>query len=303
MKKLIVLPMLLIGILLCVTIVSAITLPSTNDVYLGVNKTYPIVLVPLDNNVWNMDLWVSANNTWSIFNFTWTGSVYNLSLIFTELGNYPFVVNSTNVSGSITGNFLVRNEYNVTFRFFKDKSSTLFSSNKYTNEMAFVTAELVGINAFAQNHYDPYLEPFLSQIKDTRYQKPVWYGEYVNGVATLHLYEQGEYAIRIMDGVIRFNGEYSVPNITKSYGTNVFVGTYDLTNSTSYNVLLTEKDLRPFKWLFNWIFIIGIVIAIVVSIFLFFVIPDKPLLSIIFGVGFISMLILLRIGLFFWGVG
>lgn len=287
--------------LFLVSTASAITL-SSNDVYLSANKTYPILLVPNDNNVWDMKMWISEGGNWTSFDFYWTGSVYNLSLIFTELGNYPFVVNSTNVTGSIVGNFLVREEYNVTFRFFKEKASTIFSSNKYTNEMAFVTAELVGTRTMFTNNYNSALEPFISPLSDSRYQKPVWYDRYSNGVATLTLYEQGEYAIRIIDGDISFEGEYSVPNITKSYGTNVYVGKYILTNSSSYNVLLTEKDLKPFTWLFNWIFIIGIGCAIIISIFLFFVIPEKPSLSIIFGVGFITMLILLRIGAwFFWG--
>jgi hypothetical protein len=285
--------------LFLVSTASAITL-SSNDVYLSANKTYPILLIPNDNNVWDMKLWISEGGNWTSFDFAWTGSYYNMSLIFTELGDYPFVVNSTNVTGSITGNFLVRTEYNVTFRFYKDKEATIFSSNKYINEMAYVTAELVGTNKFAINNYDPYLETFLPQNKNPIYQKPVWYARYSNGVATLRLYEQGEYAIRIIDGEISFEGEYSIPNITDSYGTNIYVGKYILTNSTSHTALLTEKDLNPWKFLFNWLFIIGIGLVVIISIFLFFVIPEKPFLSFTFGVGFISMLILLRIGLWFW---
>jgi len=297
MKKLM---MLLLCIFSLIASVSAITLPSQSDIYLGVNKTYPIILIPLDNNVWNIDLWVLVNGTWNSFVFNWSGSEYRLYILFNEIGNYPFVINSTQVTGEIRGNFLVRNVYNVTFRFYKDKASTIFSSNRYINEMSFVTAELTGDKTFFSNNYDTSLEPFVAQLSDSRYQKPVWFAKYSNGVATLNLYEKGEYAIRLIDGDIRFVGEYSVPNITRSYGTNVYIGKYTFTNSSTHDILLTAKDLNPYRWLFNWIFIILVGGAIVVSMFLFFVIPDKPSLSVIFGSGFIFMITLLRVIIFIW---
>jgi hypothetical protein len=279
---------------------SAITLPSPNDIYLGVNKTYPIILTPLDNNIWNIDLWILVNGSWNTFNFNWTGSAYRLYLLFNDIGDYPFVINSTQVSGQIAGNFLVREDYSVIFRFYKDKEATIFSSNKYINEMSFVTAELTGDKTFFTNNYDTSLEPFIAQLSDSRYKKPVWFAKYSNGVATLNLFEKGEYAIRLIDGDILFTGEYSVPNVTKSYGTNVYIGKYTFTNSTSYSLLLTDKDLNPFRWLANWIYIILIGIAFIGSVFLFFVIPDRPSLSFMFGIGFISMLTLGRLVIWIW---
>jgi hypothetical protein len=284
--------------------VSAFVTTDNNNLYIDLNRTYPLVLIPLDENVWNITLWVYEESNWSDFNFTWTGSQYELSLLFTEVGDYPFVVNSTEVIGEIAGIFFVREPYNVTFKFYKDKASTIFSSNEYINNFAYLTAELTGEKNLFKNNYDPYLEPFIVQISDDRFLKPVFHSQYTNGKATLKLYEQREYAIRLIDGEISFSGIYSVPNITKSYGTNVYVGKYTFTNSTSnsYNLILTEKDLTPFKWLFNIVYIILIIGIFVTSIFLFFIVPEKPALSVIFGLGFIGSLTLIRIILWiYWG--
>jgi len=279
--------------------ISAFVTSSPNNLFIDLNKSYALTLLPLDNNVWNITLWIYGGN-WSSFNFSWTGSQYALSILFNEAGDYPFVINSTEVTGDIKGLFYVREPFYVTFNFYKDKASTLFSSNKYVNNMAYLTAELTGDRTFFTNNYDTALEPFIAQISDSRYLKPMWHSQYINGQATLKVYEKGEYAVRLIDGIIRFDGLYSIPNITRSYGTNVYIGKYDFKNSTSYSLLLTEKDLSPYSWLFNWVFIILLVGALVVSIFLFFVIPEKPSLSIIFGLGFISMLCLIRAGLWLW---
>lgn len=282
-------------------IISSFVSTSSNDLYIDVNRTYPLVLLPLDDNVWNITLNVyEGGGNWTSLNFTWDGTQYNLPILFNQIGDYPYVINSTEVTGNITGNFFVRNSFNVTFRFYKDKSSTIFSSNKYINNMAYLTAEFTGEKMAFQNHYDPYLEPFIAQISSSRYLKPMFHTRYVNGEATLKLYEGGEYAIRLMDGEINFPTLYSVPNITKSYGTNVYIGKYTFTNSTSQSLLFTEKDLHPFRWLFNWLYIILVVGVLIVSIFLFFLIPETPSFSVLFGVGFISMLTLARIVLWIW---
>jgi len=281
--------------------ISAFVTTSSNNLYIDLNRTYPLVLVPLDNNVWNITLNIyDGNTTWDAYNFSWTGSQYQLSILFNQTGDYPYVINSTEVNGSIIGNFFVREPYNVTFRFFKDKSSTIFSSNKYINNLAYLTAELVGNPLLFQNHYDPYLEPFVAQISDDRFLKPVWHSQYTNGEGTIKLYERGDYAVRLIDGEITFAGLYSVPNITRSYGTNVYVGKYTFTNSSSYSLLLTEKDLHPFRWLFNWGYLILVGAVAIISIFLFFVMPDRPSFAIIFGIGFISMLTLIRVVLWFF---
>lgn len=281
--------------------VSAINVYSPSNIYLDKNVTYPLVLIPLDENVYNVTLNVYDGN-WTTLNFTWTGEQYQLSILFNEIGDFPFVINSTDVTGNITGVFLVREAYDVTFRFYKAKQSFPFFSNKYINQMAYVTAELTGERTLFENNYDSMLEPFIAQLplKNNQNAKPVWHSSYSNGVATLKLYEKDtEYAIRLIDGQISFAGEYAVPNVTKSYGINSYIGkyTFDGTDQT-YDIYLSSKDLHPYRWLFNWILIIGMVVVVFVSIALFFMIPEIPTLSIIFGVGFTVILIAFRIVMF-----
>jgi hypothetical protein len=187
----------------------------------------------------------------------------------------------------------------VTFRFYKDKASTIFSSNKYINEMSYVTAELVGQKTFFNNAYDPYLEPFIAKITDVSRLKPVWYGEYTNGVATLKLYETGNHAIRLIDGEIFFPSEYSVPNITDSYGINIYAGIFNLNGtSNSYGIYLSSKDINPYNWLFSWILIIAICFSIFLSLFLLFMIPDYPFISLFIGIGLPIVLLIVRVVLF-----
>jgi hypothetical protein len=292
-----------IFLMICATLfllemISAIAV-SSDSIYLEKNVTYPLVLTPLDSNIWNISLWIYDGN-WSSLNFTWNGSQYELSILFNNVGDFPFVINSTEVSGEITGTFLVREVYNVTFRFYKEKSSTLFSSNRYVNEMSYVTAELTGVKTLFNNNYDTNLEPFVARISDARFQKPVWHSKYSGGEAVLRLYETGNYAVRLIDGEITFDGEYAVPNITKSYGVNVYVGKYNFNQTASYDIYLSSKDLNPYGWLFNISFVILVLSFIVISIFLFFIIPDKPFVSFVFGVGGIIMLIVARVVIWFF---
>lgn len=283
-----------LAFLFLIGIVSAVT--PVDDVYLDVNRTYPLTLIPLDENIWNITLNVYDGN-WSLFNFTWNGSIYQLSIMFNTIGDYPFVINSTEVAGEIRGTFLVRQSYNVTFSFIKRKNSYLFFSNRYINEYAFVTAEFVT----NPHKYDNNIEPFFAQLPLTsREGSPVWWGEYTNGVATIKLYERGNYAIRLIDGEINFPNEYSVPNITKSYGVNSFIGQYNLNNTSSYNILLDTKTLSPYTWLLNWITIILIVICLIGAFAIFLLIPEHPAISMGFGLVFPILLIILRIILYIW---
>jgi hypothetical protein len=151
------------------------------------------------------------------------------------------------------------------------------------------------------NNYNNNLEPFFAPSRDSRFSKPVWYSSYSDGEATIKLYEQGEYAIRLIDGQITFSGDYAIPNVTESYGVNIYLGKYTLTNSSSYNILFQEKDLRPFTWLFNWVYIILLVLIILVGAILFFAMPDNVAFSSVFVIGGIIALTLLRIIL--WVVG
>jgi hypothetical protein len=127
---------------------------------------------------------------------------------------------------------------------------------------------------------------------------------YRDGCGIFKFYEPNEeYAVRLFDGVATYQTTFSAPNITKTYGTNIYLGKYLLNGTNAnYSILFSDKDIKPYFWLFNWIYIIFIGIAFVVSIFMFFVIPDKPSLSLVFGLGFITMLTLARIIIwFYWG--
>jgi len=292
--------MILLGLIFLMQSISAI---NSGEIYLDVNTTYPLVLVPLDENIYDMQLNVDDGGNWSVLNFTWTGEQYELYLLFSGTGDFPFVINSTDVEGNITGVFKVRNAFDVTFHFFKAKQSFPFFSNKYVNQYAYVTAELTGERTFFTNSYDPMLEPFIAPltIKDSRLKKNVWYAPYRNGEAKLTLYEDEEYAIRLIDGEVTFSGEYSVANITDSYGVNAYIGKYTFNGTDQeYNVYLSKKDLNPYGWLSNLVLVIGLISVFAVSIGLFFIIPEYPLTSFLFGIGFSFLLILTRIVLFFW---
>ena len=283
--------------------ISATELNSQNDIYFNVNTTYPLVLVPLDENIYDMQLNINSDGNWTTLNFSWVDDQYELYVLFSEVGDFPFVINSTQTSGNITGVFRVRNAFDVTFHFFRTKTTFPFFSNKYTNNYAYVTAELTGERTFFTNAYDPLLEPFIAPltIKDSRLKKNVWYSPYLNGEATLTLYEDEEYAIRLIDGEIDFSGEYSIPNITDSYGINSYIGKYDFEGTDQvYDIYLSSKDLHPYSWLFNMILAVCLIVVFMVSIGLFFILPEIPLTSFLFGIGFSALLILTRIILFIW---
>ena len=272
---------------------------STDKLYVDRNISYPVVLLPLDNNVWDIYLYTNG----SAYQFNWTGTQYQLYLLFTEVGDYPFRINSTNVSGEINGTFLVRNPYYITFRLYKDKTSIIpFVSNKYINNFAYITAETIDAKTFATNNYNPTLEKYIYPLIDSRFKKPVFYGQYIDGKAMVKLYDAGNYAFRLIDGQITFPYSYSVPNITKSYGANIYIGKYAFNGSNQeYSVYVSSSDIHPYRSLANWVFIIFVIGVVVVSIFLFFMLPQYPSFPILFGIGFIIMAIFLRVILFIWG--
>lgn len=274
--------------------------------YVDFNTTYTIKLSPFVLGNSNIKLEILNDN--SIYNFIYNNTTqeYELSFIFTNETDYNFVIYGDGicptVSTNITGTFKVRKPFYVIFRgFISKENATWFHTNKYINNFAYITAELTGIRTMFSNNYNNNLEPFFAPSRDSRFSKPVWYSSYSDGEATIKLYEQGEYAIRLIDGQITFSGDYAIPNVTESYGVNVYLGKYTLTNSSSYNILFQEKDLRPFTWLFNWVYIILLVLIILVGAILFFAMPDNVAFSSVFVIGGIIALTLLRIIL--WVVG
>jgi hypothetical protein len=63
---------------------------------------------------------------------------------------------------------------------------------------------------------------------------------------------------------------------------------------------LTKKDLFPYRWLFNWGLVISIICVVAVSVALFFMIPEVPLLSFMFGIGFSALFLIIRLVVFIW---
>lgn len=271
--------------------------------YVDVNVSYPIELTLYYNgekkNLTELglgDFKMNVND--SIFDLTWDDVTesYLLTLNFLAEGDYSFTIYTSPSSSieNITGTFLVREPFYVIYcGYYRD------SGDFYVNNYAYLTAEFTS----SKRYYDSNLEQFITPLGfATTFKTPIFHTTYRNGCGTLKLYEPSEYAIRLFDGVATFPTTFSPPNITETYGTNIYLGKYTLTEDYSYRLLLTDKDINQYGWLFNWIFIILLVACVIISIFLFFVIPQMPTLSLILGVGGTVMLVILRIvAWFYWG--
>lgn len=269
--------------------------------YADLNTNYPLQYFAYADDILSYIGNVSIDITQpdeniSTFNFIWNDGTngYDLTLLFTEIGDYSFTIYSTcPYTDNVTGIFLVRQPFNITFCAFEEKDLT-----PYINDFAYLVAEFTS----SKRYYDTNLEQFITPLGfATTYKTPVFHTFYRDGCGTLKLYEDEEYAVRLFDGVATYQTTFSAPNISKTYGTNIYFGKYTLNSaSEDINILLSSKDIHQYRWLANWIFIIAVVFCIIVSVGLFFVIPQMPSLSIIFGVGFITMLILARIMLWFF---
>lgn len=259
--------------------------------YTEVNKTQFVNVVTRHNNTItnNTNISINLNGTIYSLNYSGVNQNYFISFSFLNVGNYPFTIfsnlsNYTNISGT----FKVYIPFNVTFCGFKDAISTI-----YKNEFAYVTAE------YSDGYtYNSDMETFISRIRILR--KPVFYASYINGCAVLKLYDKTNYAIRLIDGVIIFPQKYSIPNITKSYGTDSFIGVYRLNETTSYNVIFTNKDLNPYFWVFNWSAMLLIIFCVGLSVTLFFMLPDYPVTSLGFFIISTLGIIIIRVVVWFY---
>jgi len=272
--------------------------------YVDLNTSYPmqyfIYLNDVASYVGNVSIDVrELDGNTSNFNFTWNNAdkSYDLTLLFTEIGNYPFTIYTYYpYIHNLTGEFLVRQSYNVTFCGFNQDDD--YAS--YENDYAYLIAEFTS----SKKYYNDNLEQFITPLGfKTTFKTPVFHTLYRNGCGTFKLYEADEYVVRLFDGIATFQTTFSQPNITKTYGTNIYFGKYALNGTdTSYNVLFTNKDIRQFTWLFNTLFVVLLIAIVIISIFMFFVIIEKPYVSIIFGLGFSVMLVIARIVIwFYWG--
>ena len=276
--------------------------------YVDLNVNYPIEYFTYINQTpvytGNTTIEISEpTGDISNFDLIWdfSSNSYKLTVLFTAEGDYPFSIYSSCGVNNLTGTFLVRTPFYVTLNLFEGKNTSSFISNKYKNDFAYATAEIVSINY----KYDTRIEPFINSFSlgsNPNQRKPVFHSQYLNGQSVLKLYESNKaYAFRLIDGQIYFPNTYSVPIVLKSYGTNIFIGVFNLTNQNEdYNIYLSEMDIHPYRFLINWAFIILIIGVIILSVFFLFIIPDHPSFSMIFATIFIVGLTLLRIILFFY---
>jgi len=290
---------------LCGNIEVVLVLPSYP--YVDYNTSYSMQLYLYQNNVsknltdFKMEIYDPEGNL-SEFNWTWddTDQRFEETLIFLQEGNYPFVISAYypyDAIRNITGVFIVKEPYYVTFKLWEVKDLDL---DPYENDFGYLILE------FKENrYYDNILENFIAPLFfKTTFVTPVFHAPYIDGEATIKLWEDGEdyeYALRFIDGKITFNGTYAPPTILKSYGKNMYLGLYTFNGTDeSYDIYVNEKDIDQYRWLLNWGFIISLIAVISVSVALFFVIPEIPQLSFMFGIGFSFLLVVIRVVLFIW---
>jgi len=272
--------------------------------YVDVNSDYLLKVKVFDNSTELTDEYVTIGIRERDNSITHGELFYNISsgyyettLVFNETGDYYFYIEADSLTAgyaNMSGTFLVRQPYYLTFKAYTDKNNA-----SYINNFAYLTAEVTGQSQFMSNNYNSILEKFISPVAQK--EKAVFHSPYTNGEAFIKLWENTTYVLRLRDGMIYFPSVYSVPNVTKNYGTNVYLGQYTFsgTNET-VNAYFSDSDLHPYFWLFNLIMVIGIGMSIVLAVFLFFMIPEFPYLAIGIGIGFPVMILIFRVVLWFW---
>ena len=267
------------------------TIPA-NSIYIDANVSSPIVLQPQDSSVYNIKLYTN-NQT---FNFTWTGTQYELYLLFSSEGDFPFVINSTDVTGELTGVFLVRIPYNITINLYNQKSNWIpFLSNRYKNDFAYILMDLTtGSNVYKEQN-EKYTFPLNFKTTKTRF----FHAPYLNGQAKIKLWEKNQYYnVRLIDGNLGWDGVYSIPNVSKTYGINAYLGNYRFNGtSTTYDIYISPNDLHPYRNLLNWTLIALVVFVIILTILFA---TEYPTASVIFGIFSTLTLIGIRIVLWLW---
>ena len=269
--------------------------------YVAVNTTYPMEYItfidgvrsyiqPMQISIWNGVI----NET---FNMTFDNSSqsYKISFSFTAEGDYPFTIYSTYpYNYNLDGELLVRVPFNITFCAYEIKDQII--TGRYENDFAYLIAEFTD----EKPYYYPTLEQFITPLGfKMTYKTPVFHTLYRDGCGTFTLYEKNtDYGIRLFDGQATFLTTFSSPNISKTYGANILFGKYTFNGTDSYNVYLSSKDIHQYTWLANWIYIILLILCVVGSVFLFFMFPDKPSISMALGLGFTIMLTIIRVGVY-----
>jgi hypothetical protein len=225
------------------------------------------------------------------------GNNFQIELNITQEGNYPFDIytySSCPSFASYSSTFLVRTPHYMTFDLYKGKANETgiwnwFFSNRYKNDFAYITAEYKSKNldSFTQTYVMP-----LNQQKNAVFHAP-----YIDGEAILKLWENTTYSLRLIDGDINFNGVYSIPNVSKSYGINAYLGDFKLESSKTYNLYVSNNTIRPYRTLLNWTLIVLIIFTGIVVVLCATILPTA---SVIGGIFMLIILGVLRIVLFFW---
>lgn len=284
---------------------SVMTLYVPNYPYVDLNISYEIAVSLLTNNISNpfTDVGIKLQNSSGsifIFNLTWDNidQLYKTNLTFLEKGYYPFIIFPyiPCKTANITGTFRVFEPYYITLRLFelKDKANT---TAVYKNDFSYAIAY------FKDKQTDANMENFVVPLSfKMLFNQSTFHAPYLSGTATLKFYEPRNYILRLIDGNIDFpNGEYSVPNITRSYGTNIYLGDYNFNGTNaSYDVYLRPREIHPYSWIANWLLVIGILFCVIGATFLFFKVPDKPSSALTLGLGGTIMLLILRLVIWIW---
>lgn len=270
----------------------------TSYPYVNVNSSYfmsyKIIVNNVSTNVGQENISINGTNIPFVFNNI--NKAYELTITFSSIGDFPFLIYGNNSFLNFTGTFLVRQPYSITICGFKADKSV------YKNDYAYLTAELTSSKKYYDDIMEVFVTPFeLGFIGQSTSKIPVFHTPYSNGCGTFELYDSGEYALRLIDGKVSFKTTFSAPNVTQSYGTNIYLGKFSFTGiDNSYNVLMTNKDIRPYFWLFNWITIGLIILILIISLVLFFMLPQYVAISI--GFFFITLIstIVLRFVVWFY---
>lgn len=269
--------------------------------YVDTNTTVTLTLTPFpaENSTIKMDVINPDDSTHTfIFNYNATAQSYYLSVRFTDPADFPFTIygdgNCPTIEDNITGTFIVRNPYFVTFQGFSNASG-----GAYLNNFAVVSAEFTRGRQYNQD-VEKYLTPLTFPVS----APAAFHAPYIDGQATLKLWEANtSYAVRLFDGVITYPSTYAAPNITKSYGTNIYLGTFGLNGtSTEYAFLITNQDIHPWRSVANILFFLSLFLIVIVAIFLFVRFPMMPYVYIGFASFFTFVIFVTRVGVW-WFTG
>lgn len=272
--------------------------------YVDCNTTYPIALTLELNNtpqkLQNLFIDFPADN--QTFNFTFNNATqqYEITFIFDKEKDQPFIIWNDYPLGAmknITGNFIVRCPYYWNIQVYELNPKNL--TNPYINNHAFITTEFAP-SYMGQSTYNYQVEQYARPLgfKDFFLLK-VFHAPYISGTAQIKLWERNKvYGIRLIDGNIDFQeGVYSRMNITKLYGTNIYLGSISVNSSRQQNqtiqFFLTKQEFHPYQWLVNLIFVLSFIVILIMAVWL--VIIGLPIIAWYSAITLSVVAIILRI--------